>query len=43
MTYARNVGKAIDCTLSMQQAAPEHVFEPISEVPPGAQAAFRLR
>jgi adenylate cyclase len=26
-----------------QQAAPEHVFEPISEVPPGAQAAFRLR
>ena len=86
MTYARNVGKAIDCALSMQQAcldysasrekaeqirlcvgldedlarageilvtdvvhkaapktAPEHVLEPISEVPPGAQAAFRLR
>ncbi len=30
-------------TDAVHRAAPEHVFEPISEVPPGAQAAFRLR
>jgi class 3 adenylate cyclase len=30
-------------TDAVSKAAPEHVFEPISEVPPGAQAAFRLR